>query len=92
VIDRWHPFDPSKGAFPLTFPLLTIRKKINWRDFEVGDIIEVYDSSTKWCESTVRQVNEGKICIHYNAWPDKWDGNSSHIDIIYPFFISRPSS
>jgi hypothetical protein len=87
VIDPWRQPD-FKGAFPLTFP--TIRIKLNWRYFEVGDIIETLSLSQKWWESAVRQVDEGMIFIHYNGWPDTWDGNLLLTTMILSVFDFPP--
>jgi ubiquitin C-terminal hydrolase len=45
----------------------------DWRNFEVGDIIDACDSVNKWYESTVRDVKEDKLFIHFNNWASTWD-------------------
>jgi ubiquitin carboxyl-terminal hydrolase 4/11/15 len=45
----------------------------DWRDFRIGDLVDAMDKMNRWYESTVRDVKEEKVFIHYNNWPSKWD-------------------
>ncbi|XXQ37928.1 Ubiquitin carboxyl-terminal hydrolase [Plasmodiophora brassicae] len=45
----------------------------DWRDFRVGDVIDALDTQQKWYESTVRDVKDDQILVHYNNWDSKWD-------------------
>jgi hypothetical protein len=45
----------------------------NWRDFQVGDLIDCRDTVNKWLPSIVRVVKDGKIRVHYLNWDEKWD-------------------
>ena len=39
----------------------------------IGDVIDCLDTVKKWYESTVRDVKEDKIFVHFNQWPTQWD-------------------
>src|SRR5690349_14688737 len=41
--------------------------------YNVGDQIEAQDKGSKWYLSTVLEVKMGKIFVHYENWPSKWD-------------------
>ncbi len=45
----------------------------NWREFEIGDVIDACDNMGKWYESTVCDVKEDKIFVHFEGWSSKWD-------------------
>lgn len=45
----------------------------NWRNFKIGDLVDALDTTKKWFESTVRDVKDDKVLIHYNNWSSKWD-------------------
>ena len=42
----------------------------DWRNFQVGDTIDARDTVGKWYESTVRNVREGEVFVHYHGWQD----------------------
>jgi len=47
---------------------------VNWRnELEVGDSIEACDTVGKWYRSTIIQVKEGAVMVHYDRWDPKWD-------------------
>eukprot|EP00475_Leptophrys_vorax_P011616 TRINITY_DN18175_c3_g1_i1.p1 TRINITY_DN18175_c3_g1~~TRINITY_DN18175_c3_g1_i1.p1 ORF type:complete len:919 (-),score=242.67 TRINITY_DN18175_c3_g1_i1:91-2454(-) len=49
-------------------------KEPQWRqDLKVGDLIDALDKMNKWYESSIRDIKDSKILIHYNGWPSKWD-------------------
>eukprot|EP00475_Leptophrys_vorax_P007558 TRINITY_DN14791_c1_g1_i8.p1 TRINITY_DN14791_c1_g1~~TRINITY_DN14791_c1_g1_i8.p1 ORF type:complete len:197 (-),score=16.62 TRINITY_DN14791_c1_g1_i8:47-607(-) len=41
--------------------------------YNIGDRIEVLDKTKRWFVSTVLDVREGEVFVHYNGWSDKWD-------------------
>eukprot|EP00455_Lapot_gusevi_P006773 TRINITY_DN128_c0_g1_i2.p1 TRINITY_DN128_c0_g1~~TRINITY_DN128_c0_g1_i2.p1 ORF type:complete len:941 (-),score=443.20 TRINITY_DN128_c0_g1_i2:252-3074(-) len=45
----------------------------NFRDFEIGDDIDCKDSMGKWYESTIRDIKDGKVLVHFKGWQSKWD-------------------
>jgi len=49
--------------------------KQNYRDFEVGDIVDAKDTVGKWYESEIKEVNHEKkqVFVHYINWAPKWD-------------------
>jgi hypothetical protein len=51
----------------------TIKK--NFRDFEVGDVVDAKDTVGKWYESEIKEINTEKkqVFVHYIGWAPKWD-------------------
>lgn len=45
----------------------------NFRDFAIQDIIDAKDTVGRWYESTVRDVKDGRVFVHYNQWVSTWD-------------------
>ncbi|CEG50016.1 Ubiquitin-like protein, regulator of apoptosis [Plasmopara halstedii] len=43
------------------------------RQFFVGQWLDVKDTVNQWLESTVMDIADGKILIHYHGWPTRWD-------------------
>lgn len=43
------------------------------RQFFVGQWLDVKDTVDQWLEATVLDINDGKVLIHYNGWPSRWD-------------------
>lgn len=48
-------------------------KEKDWRDFQVGDVIDCRDSQNTWYESEIKEVKEGKIYVHFKGWAEKWN-------------------
>ncbi len=42
-----------------------------WRDFEVGDIVDLIDSPT-WFEGVVKRVSDSWIFVSYVGWSEKY--------------------
>ena len=40
---------------------------------KVGDFVDAQDSSGKWYEAVVREVNEDTVSVHYLGWASRWD-------------------
>lgn len=49
--------------------------KKDFRNFEVGDIVDAKDSVQKWYESEIRDINTEKklVLVHYINWAPRWD-------------------
>jgi len=47
----------------------------DFRDFQVGDVVDAKDTVNKWYEAEVVQVDHEKkqVFIHYINWPARWD-------------------
>ncbi|EGZ06736.1 hypothetical protein PHYSODRAFT_565722 [Phytophthora sojae] len=43
------------------------------RQFFVGQWLDVKDTVNQWLESTVMDIADGKVLIHYHGWPARWD-------------------
>ncbi|KAI9909544.1 hypothetical protein PsorP6_014482 [Peronosclerospora sorghi] len=43
------------------------------RQFFVGQWLDVKDTVNQWLESTVMDIADGKILVHYHGWPTRWD-------------------
>ncbi|KAG7394591.1 hypothetical protein PHYBOEH_004977 [Phytophthora boehmeriae] len=43
------------------------------RQFFVGQWLDVKDTVNQWLESTVMDIADGKVLIHYHGWPTRWD-------------------
>ncbi|TDH73805.1 hypothetical protein CCR75_007804 [Bremia lactucae] len=43
------------------------------RRFFVGQWLDIQDTVNQWLESTVMNVADGKILVHYHGWPTRWD-------------------
>ncbi|KAG7393440.1 hypothetical protein PHYPSEUDO_009644 [Phytophthora pseudosyringae] len=43
------------------------------REFFVGQWLDVKDTVNQWLESTVMDIADGKVLIHYHGWPTRWD-------------------
>jgi hypothetical protein len=41
--------------------------------FEVGDRLDCADKQRKWYASTVREVGENDIFVHFEGWAEKWN-------------------
>jgi hypothetical protein len=41
--------------------------------FKAGELVDCLDKLNKWYESTIREIKDGKVLIHYNEWPSRWD-------------------
>jgi len=52
---------------------LVKKLKNNWRNFAVGDIIDVQDTVGKWYYGIVKQVTNTHLLIHYAGWNARWD-------------------
>lgn len=44
-----------------------------YRNFYVGQYIDANDSVGKWLIAQVISIDHGKVHIHYDGWPSKWD-------------------
>jgi hypothetical protein len=44
-----------------------------WRDFIVGQCIDVADSVNRWSEAEIKRVEPGRIYIRYIFWGLQWD-------------------
>eukprot|EP00478_Filoreta_tenera_P000006 GABV01000006.1.p1 GENE.GABV01000006.1~~GABV01000006.1.p1 ORF type:complete len:453 (-),score=229.42 GABV01000006.1:1245-2603(-) len=57
----------AEGVFP--------RKDFlkDWRDFAVGDLVDCVDTMGKWYESTITDVKDKTVFVHFNGWSKKWD-------------------
>lgn len=75
VPNRWVPVAllPSLLAGLVLVPLTAAgghcSQSKDWRDFAIGDIIDAQDTVGKWYESTIRDVKDDRIFVHYNGWP-----------------------
>jgi hypothetical protein len=49
------------------------RSSRRFRDFEEGDIIDCKDTMDNWYESTVLDVTDDQVLIHYESWSNVWD-------------------
>jgi len=49
------------------------KRKNTWRNFAVGDILDVQDTVGKWYVSIVKQVTDTHVLIHYEGWDARWD-------------------
>jgi hypothetical protein len=47
--------------------------KFHWRAFQVGQFIDVLDSSEKWSEGEVVGIQGSTIEVHYLYWAPKWN-------------------
>ena len=45
----------------------------NWRNFEVGQMIDALDGSEKWSEGKIVNCDENSVRIHFLYWSEKWD-------------------
>ncbi|OWZ20890.1 Ubiquitin family protein [Phytophthora megakarya] len=43
------------------------------RQFFIGQWLDVKDTVNQWLESTVMDIADGKVLIHYHGWPARWD-------------------
>lgn len=43
------------------------------RRFFVGQWLDVRDTVNQWLESTVVDMSEDKVLVHYHGWPSRWD-------------------
>ncbi|KAE9318558.1 hypothetical protein PF008_g18481 [Phytophthora fragariae] len=43
------------------------------RQFFVGQWLDVKDTVNQWLESTVMDIADGKVLVHYHGWPTRWD-------------------
>jgi hypothetical protein len=43
------------------------------RQFFIGQWLDVKDTVNQWLESTVMDIADGKVLIHYHGWPTRWD-------------------
>lgn len=43
------------------------------RRFFVGQWLDVRDTVNQWLESTVIDMSEDKVLVHYHGWPSRWD-------------------
>jgi len=48
-------------------------QELEWTQFKVGDMIDCKDFKGYWYESTVLEVKEDSIKVHYNGWSTSWD-------------------
>ena len=57
---------------PPPLPSTSLR---HWRDFAVGDVVDVRDMYQKWYQADVLAVNAGdkSVLVHYQGWHTKWD-------------------
>ena len=65
VLLDWKKAD---GAWSREAPPLS-----SFRNFSVGDTIDALDTIRKWYESTVRDVKDNKVFIHFKQWGSHWD-------------------
>jgi len=56
---------PVDGKWP--------REGADWRSFKVGDKVDVLDTISNWLTSTVKEVEEKRILIHYDGYSSTWD-------------------
>jgi ubiquitin C-terminal hydrolase len=47
--------------------------KLNWKDFAVGDILDVKDKFGIWQEGQIQQMDKENILIHFLNWDVQWD-------------------
>lgn len=59
---------------------IPVAKKDNWRDFQIGDVIDAQDTVFKWYESTVKDVKHDQILVHYNGW--------ASVGSVFSFFLT----
>lgn len=45
----------------------------DWKQFEVGQLIDAKDREGKWFEAVITELEEDRIHVHYNGWESKWD-------------------
>lgn len=45
----------------------------DWMNFKVGQVIDCKDCKGKWYESTILEVEEERIYVHYEGWSSVWD-------------------
>ena len=45
----------------------------DFREFRVGDSIDALDTIRKWYESTVRDIKDGRVFVHFKSWGNQWD-------------------
>jgi hypothetical protein len=59
----------------LEFPPDLIRFVVHYiaDGYEKGDIVEARDKFNKWYTAEILDIAEGKVFIHYQGWPSKWD-------------------
>lgn len=58
----------------------------NARQFYVGQWLDVKDTVNQWLESTVMDLNDTHILVHYHGWPERWnEWIPSNSDRIAPF-------
>ena len=57
---------------PPPLPLSTLR---HWREFAVGDVVDVRDVYQKWYQADILAVNaaDNSVLVHYQGWHTKWD-------------------
>ncbi|TMW61523.1 hypothetical protein Poli38472_012714 [Pythium oligandrum] len=52
----------------------SLGKKEDWRDqLQIHQLLDVLDTSNRWCEATVLGMSRWKVHVHYQSWPRKWD-------------------
>jgi hypothetical protein len=64
---------PSLVPLEFTDQLIDIVSAYAIEDLYVGALIDAQDKMGKWYESTIRDTRDGKIYVHFNGWPHKWD-------------------
>lgn len=58
---------------PQTPPSSPGRTPRGRRRFFVGQWIDVKDTVNQWLESTVMDIANDKVLVHYHGWPTRWD-------------------
>jgi hypothetical protein len=50
------------------------KKPINVQKiYRTRQLVDCLDTSNNWLESTIMEVKQDKVFIHYNGWPSRWD-------------------
>jgi hypothetical protein len=78
--DEWIPIGSDRIA-PLNSLSVKEASKVaagaapvlNRGGYVVGGLVDCQDRFNKWFESTIVEVKEDSIFVHYNGWPDKWN-------------------
>jgi hypothetical protein len=55
--------------------VITVLATKFWRDFQVGDVVDVKDMYAKWYEADIIRVDpaSNRVVVHYHGWASRWD-------------------